>query len=59
MGIITTIAGKPDPIPGLRNNPSETDPMSVNLPLICSLDYYQGRLFIPEWDGDTVVLKAE
>lgn len=58
-GIITTIAGRPDPIAGLRNSPAETDPTKVNLPLICGLDYYEGRLFIPEWDGDAVVLRAE
>lgn len=56
-GIITTIAGRKDPIPSLRNNPRGTDPLRVNLPRICSLDYHQGKLFIPEWDGDLVVLK--
>jgi len=46
-------------LPGLRNNPAEHNPMNINLPLICSLDYYKGRLFIPDWDGDLVVLKAK
>ncbi len=58
-GLITTIAGRPDPTPGLRNQRDETDPMKVNLPVICSLDYHKGRLFVPEWDGDAVVLIAE
>ena len=31
--------------------------MNLNLPKICGLDYFNGRLFIPEWDGDLVVLK--
>ena len=57
-GIITTIAGKPNPTLGLRNNPSETDPLHINLPLICSLDYFDGHLFVPEWDGDLIVLKT-
>jgi hypothetical protein len=57
-GIISTIAGNPSPTPGLRNNPDETDPLNINLPLICSLDYYDHHLFIPEWDGDLIVLKA-
>ncbi|MTI95263.1 MAG: hypothetical protein FH749_07220 [Firmicutes bacterium] len=56
--VITTIAGRPNPVKGLRNNPAETDPHKLNFPLICSLDYYNGRLFIPEWDGDMVVLKS-
>lgn len=55
-GIISTICGKPNPIPGLRNTPHETDPFKINLPRICSLDYYGNRLFVPEWDGDLVIL---
>lgn len=57
-GIISTIAGKPKPSPGQRNNPAETDPFMLNLPLICSLDYYDRRLYIPEWEGDLIILKA-
>ncbi len=57
--IISTIAGKPDAVPGLRNRPAETDPLNLNLPKICSMDYWKGRLFIPEWDGDLVVLQRK
>ncbi len=54
--VISTIAGKPDVTPGLRNNPAESNPLDLNFPKICSMDYWQGRLFIPEWSGDLVVL---
>lgn len=57
-GLISTIAGNGNPVPGLRNSPEETNPMEINLPLICSLDYHNNRLFIPEWEGDLVILKA-
>lgn len=53
---IWTIAGKQNVTPGVRNSPAETDPLNLNLPKICSMDYWNGRLFIPEWDGDLVVL---
>lgn len=52
---IYTIAGNPD-IEPKRNDPEESDPLKLNLPLICSMDYYNGRLFIPEWDGDLIIL---
>lgn len=55
-GIISTIAGRPDIEPGVRNDPSEKDPLSLNLPLICSLNYHHGRLLIPDWNGDLIVL---
>lgn len=54
--IITTIAGNPDIKQGVRNCPSEKEPLKLNLPKICSLDYFNGCLFIPEWDGDMIVL---
>jgi hypothetical protein len=57
--IITTIAGNHDVPPKLPNNPAENNPLSVSLPKICSLDYYNGRLFIPEISGDLVVLKRK
>ncbi|UCB42356.1 MAG: hypothetical protein JSV77_07785 [Dehalococcoidales bacterium] len=55
--IITTIAGKRDIQPHTRNNPRETDPLRLNLPWIASLDYYNNCLFIPEDDGDLIVLE--
>ncbi len=57
--IISTIAGKADVVPGLRNRSTETDPLNLNFPRICSMDYWNGRLFIPEWSGDLVVLKRK
>jgi hypothetical protein len=54
--IISTIAGKPHAIPGLRNNLAETNPQNLNFPKICGMEYWNGRLFIPEWSGDLVVL---
>jgi DNA-binding beta-propeller fold protein YncE len=53
---ITTIAGNPDIKKGIRNCPTEEKPLSLNLPKICSMDYYNGCLYIPEWDGDLIVL---
>ena len=31
--------------------------MQLNLPKICSLDYFDYCLFIPEWDGDMITLE--
>ncbi|WP_432663430.1 hypothetical protein R9X47_22965 [Wukongibacter baidiensis] len=54
---ITTIAGNQGSIEGKRNSIDEKDPFKLNLPLICSMDYYDGKLYIPEWDGDLIVLE--
>ena len=54
---ISTIAGNYRIKPNLRNDPQETDPLKLNLPKICSLDYHERCLFIPEWDGDTIILE--
>lgn len=56
-GVISTIAGRHTIESHRSNDPGETDPLNLNLPKIAALDYYGGRLFIPEWDGDLVVLK--
>jgi len=53
---IVTIAGQPECEFGVRNNPGVKAPLDLNLPLICSMDYHQNRLFVPDWDGDLVVL---
>ena len=53
---ISTIAGGGKIRPGQADKLSETDPLKLSFPLICSLDYYSGRLFIPEWDGDLFIL---
>jgi hypothetical protein len=57
--VITTIAGNPKAVPQQPNNPLEKNPFNLNLQKICSLDYSFGRLFIPEWDGDLVVLSKK
>lgn len=54
---ISTIAGKHQAEPGKRNDPLETDPLDLNLPLICSMDYYGGCLFVPDWSDDLIVLE--
>jgi hypothetical protein len=54
--IISTIAGKHQAMPGLRNNPGETNPLNLNFPKICGMEYWNDRLFIPEWSGDLVIL---
>jgi len=56
-GIISTIAGNFNSIPSQRNYPKETNALKLNFPKICSLDYYDSELYIPEWDGDLVVLE--
>jgi len=43
----------------VRNNPAETDLLKLNLPKICSMDYYDGCLFIPDWSDDLIVLEKE
>lgn len=39
------------------NNPLETDLLKLNLPKTCSMDYYEGCLFIPDWNDDLIVLE--
>lgn len=56
-GIISTILGSPNYIPSKRNLINETNPYRINLPKICSMDYYNNELFIPEWDGDLIILE--
>ncbi len=40
-------------VAGKMNDSNETDPFKLNLLLISSMDYYNGRLFIPQWNTDT------
>lgn len=54
---INTIAGDHNAIKGNRNSPNCTNPFELNLYKICSMDYYNGYLYIPEWDGDLIILK--
>lgn len=53
---ITTIAGNPNAAPDTRNSPSIFRPAQVNLIKICSMDYYSNRLYIPDWNGDLIIL---
>jgi hypothetical protein len=59
-GTISTIAGRPDVAAGAANDPAERDPLQLNLPLISSMDYHRGRLFVPTdlegGGGDLAVL---
>jgi streptogramin lyase len=56
--VISTIAGRPVIVAHQRNDPRETDPLNLNLPKLSALDYHAGRLFVPEWDGDLIVLQS-
>jgi hypothetical protein len=56
-GQITTIAGRRNYQPGDRNNPLVTDPMKVNLPRIAGMNYFDGRLYVTQEQGDLVVLR--
>jgi hypothetical protein len=56
--VISTIAGRPVIVAHQRNDPHETDPLNLNLPKLSALDYYAGKLFVPEWDGDLIVLRS-
>jgi len=55
--VISTIAGRYAVVAHQRNDPRETDPLNLNLPKLSALDYHDGRLFIPEWDGDLIIMK--
>jgi sugar lactone lactonase YvrE len=56
---ISTILGNPNSIPSKRNSPKERNLFRINLPKICSIDYYKNELFIPEWEGDLIVLEKQ
>lgn len=60
-GIITTIAGNPGARADAGNDPGERDPLRLHLPMISSLDYADGRLFVPTdlagGAGDLAVLR--
>ena len=54
---ISTIAGNHRAEPDKGNDPLETDPLKLNLPKICSMDYYDRYLFVPDWSDDLIVLE--
>jgi len=55
--VISTIAGRRTVTAHQRNDLRETNPFNLNLPKQSALDYHDGRLFIPEWDGDLIIMK--
>jgi hypothetical protein len=60
-GVISTIAGTGAAGDGRANDRDERDPLRLNLPKISSMDYHNGRLFVPTDltadSGDLVVLR--
>jgi hypothetical protein len=60
-GVISTIAGGGDPEDDAPNDPGERDPRRLRLPMISSMDYAGGRLFVPtdleDGSGDLAVLR--
>jgi hypothetical protein len=54
---ISTIAGGRAQSSLKCRNPMVDNPLDLSLPKICSLEFWDNRLFVPEWDGDLVVLK--
>jgi hypothetical protein len=56
---IHTIAGRHTVRPDERNDPAVTDPMALALPKICSMDYADGRLYVPDYQGDLVILHKD
>jgi hypothetical protein len=60
-GTIQTIAGNHLTNDERSNPPIEANPLSLNLPKISSMDYFNGRLYVPtdlEPDtGDLAILK--
>ena len=46
-GVVSTIAGRREAQAEARNDPAERDPLRLNLPMISSMDYHRGRLFVP------------
>jgi len=59
-GVISTIAGGGDPAVDAPNDPGEQDPLRLRLPMISSMDYAAGRLYVPtdleDGSGDLAVL---
>lgn len=61
-GLVRTIAGRLVADDERSNDPTESDPLHLNLPQISSLDYWAGRLYVPTdlagGRGDLIVLRA-
>ena len=60
-GVIRTIAGRRATRGDEANRPNETDPQNLNLPKISSMDYHDGRLYVPTDlsgnSGDLIILR--
>jgi len=41
----------------IRNELGETNPLKLNLPKISSLDYFSGYIYIPDMNGDMIILE--
>lgn len=58
--IISTIAGRPEADAATPNEPTERNPLRLNLPIISSMDFHNGLLFVPtdlaSDSGDVAVL---
>jgi hypothetical protein len=54
--VISTVAGDPAAQRGQHSDPDEKDPFALKLFEICSMDYFDGRLYVPEMSGDLVLL---
>jgi len=59
-GRVETVAGRSDAV-DRKNDPGERDPLRLRLPQISSMDYSQGRLFVPtdlaDGSGDLIVMR--
>jgi hypothetical protein len=55
-GIITTIAGKTT-FGNERANINAKNPEELFFDKICSMDYWANQLFIPDWNGELVILE--
>jgi hypothetical protein len=59
-GTVTTIAGRLDSDAASVNDSAERDPRRLNLPMISSMDWHSGRLFVPTDladGGDLAILR--
>lgn len=57
--LIHTIAGNHIVDRTKRIPSQERDPFRLNMPYLVGVEYYQGRLFVTDWRGDLVILKAK
>lgn len=56
-GIVSTIAGKHEVHRGKLVDSKTKDPLSLNMPYICYMEYYKSKLYISDWRGDLVVIR--